>query len=278
MSLPNGPTKHCPRGVPRHSGANGSGTEPWRAARPSDSRPSVRTLDAEVGRRSVATVVRLSLLAASAMLAASAIIAQAAQAGALAEERVPARSANRGGVVAVASELPADGADAAPASCPYHFRSDMPAATFCVYRGVALGGGGELCATDVVVIWSSLVAAVNAQRGERTSASDREVYLGFVADPDLVVRAIADPRQGDRAEMVGYTLGREDAPLPLAGQMTLRAERQGAADVLRVDLSEPLRRHPGSCALASYAGTFLGVIRPPSEATVSADPFIVPRQ
>jgi hypothetical protein len=233
----------------------------------------VRTLEADDGRRLGVPVIRLSLLAALA------IIAPGAQAGVLAEERAPARPANRGGVVAVASaELPADGADTAPANCPYHFRSDMPAATFCVYRGVVLGGDGELCATDVVVIWSSLVVAANAQRGERTSTANREVYLGFVADPDLVVRAIADPGQRDRAEMVGYTLGREDAPLPLAGQMTLRAVRQGAADVLRVDLREPLRRHPESCALASYSGTFLGMIRPPSEATVSADPFIVLRQ
>jgi hypothetical protein len=77
----------------------------------------------------------------------------------------------------------------------------MPAATFCVYGGVAFGDGGEVCATDVLVIWSSLVSQATA------SGSNSEVYLGFVADPELVVRAIVDSRQGDRAEIVGYTLG-----------------------------------------------------------------------
>lgn len=213
------------------------------------------------------------------VLFALALIAPAAQAAALAGEWTPAKLANRGGAVTAAPAEPQAGgpAAAAPANCPYHFRSDMPAATFCVYRGVALRGGGELCATDVVVIWSSLATA-NGPREDAASASDREVYLGFVADPELVVRAIADPRQGDRAEMVGYTLGREDAPLPLAGQMTLRAERRGAADVLRVDLREPLRTQPGSCAFTSYSGAFLGMIGPPSETAGSVDPFVVPRQ
>jgi hypothetical protein len=156
----------------------------------------------------------------------------------------------------------------------------MPAATFCVYRGVAFGGDGEVCATDVVVIWSSLAsqATVSGKHAEKASASNREVYLGFVADPELVVRAIVDPRQGDRANMVGYTLGTAEAPQPLAGQMALRAVRLGSADVLSIDLREPRRFHPGSCAFASYSGTFLGVIRPPSETMTSVDPFVVPQQ
>jgi hypothetical protein len=83
----------------------------------------------------------------------------------------------------------------------------MPSATFCVYRGVAFGSGGEACATDVVVIWSSAGAQsrVGADATDIASSLDRDVYLGFVADPDLVLRAIADSRQSDRAEMVGYT-------------------------------------------------------------------------
>ncbi len=142
----------------------------------------------------------------------------------------------------------------------------MPEATFCVYQGVALGDGGEVCATDVVVIWSSFVSpvAMRVERVEKASGSNREIYLAFVADPELVVRAIADPQKGDRAEMVGYTLGSEATAQPLAGQMTLRVARLGSADVLSMDLREPRRFRPGACAFASYSGTFLGVIRPPS--------------
>ena len=58
----------------------------------------------------------------------------------------------------------------------------------------------------------------------------------------LVVRAIVDSPQGDRAEMVGYTLGGEEALQPLAGQMSLRAVRLGSADVLSMEFREP-RRH-----------------------------------
>ena len=36
-------------------------------------------------------------------------------------------------------EPQADRSHVAPASCPYQFGSDMPAASFCVYRGAALG-------------------------------------------------------------------------------------------------------------------------------------------
>jgi len=163
--------------------------------------------------------------------------------------------------------------DAPAEGCPYHFDSDMPADTFCVYRGVAWNGAGEMCATDVVVIWSSVASQAPASGGPavEASASSTEVYVGFVADPELVVRAIADPRQGDHAEMVGYTLGSEEAPQPLAGQITLRAVHLGSADVLSINLREPRPFHPGSCTFASYSGTFLGMIRPPSERTASVD-------
>lgn len=156
--------------------------------------------------------------------------------------------------------LPAGPTHRSPETCPYQFDSDMPARTFCVYMGVARGGSGEECATDVVVIWSSVASRAPAG----TSTSDREVYLGFVAAPELVVRAIVDPGQNDRAEILEYTLGSEEAPQPLAGRMTLPA-RLGSVDVLSVDLREPRHFHPGSCAFASYSGRFLGVIRPPNE-------------
>jgi hypothetical protein len=60
--------------------------------------------------------------------------------------------------------------------------------------------------------------------------------------------------------------------------MTLRAVRLRSADVLSMDLRDPRRFHLGSCAFASYSGTFLGIMRAPSETTTSVGPFIVPRQ
>jgi len=227
------------------------------------------------GWRRGVTVIGLLVLAALALTTSS------AQPAVLAEERAPGRLARLGGVVAVAlAEPQRDRPATAPPSCPYAFGSDMPAATFCVYQGVVWGGAGEVCATDIVVIWSSRAspAPVRGGAAENASASNREVYLGFVADPDLVVRAIVDPRQGDRAEMVGYTLGSDEAPQPLAGQLTLRAVRLGSAEVLSMDVREPGRFHPGICAFTSYSGTFLGVIRPPSETTTAFDPFNAPPQ
>jgi hypothetical protein len=144
------------------------------------------------------------------------------QAAALAEERAPAATARVSGVVGVALAAPQRGwSDTAPASCPYRFGSDMPAATFCVYRGAAFDGGGEVCATDVVVIWSSFDsrAAVSIERATKASGSNREVYLAFVTDSELVLRAIVDSRRGDGAEVVDYTLGDGNASQPLAGSM-----------------------------------------------------------
>jgi hypothetical protein len=143
----------------------------------------------------------------------------------------------------------------------------MPSATFCVYRGVAFGSGGEVCATDVVVIWSSASpqSPVSADRVEMASGSDRDVYLGFVADPELVLRAIVDPRRGDRAEMVGYTVGSGEAAQPLTGQTTLRTVRlksSETANMLSMELRKPRRFHPKGCTFASYSGTFMGVIGP----------------
>jgi hypothetical protein len=185
------------------------------------------------------------------------------------------------GEVAFTERAPqTDPADVTPKGCPYHFDSDMPKATFCVYRGVALDGRGGVCATDVVVLWRSFAspAAVGVERAKKASALHREVYLAFVAHPELVLRAIVDSRRGDRAEMVGYTLGSEGASQPLGGQMTLRAVRPGSANVFSMDFHEPRSLQPGSCAFASYSGTFLGMIQPPRETTTSFDPFIVPRQ
>jgi hypothetical protein len=214
------------------------------------------------------------------VLAALAITTSSAQATVLAEQPLSAQPPKVGGVMAAAFTAPAPQTGPAYAtqeSCPYHFDSNMPPATFCVYRGVAFGDAGEICATDVVVIWSSLAsqARVSGGPGEEASASTREVYLGFIDDPELVVRAIVDSRQDDRAEMVEYTLGSGEAPQPLAGQITLQAVRLGSADVLSIDWREPRPFHPGSCAFASYSGTFFGTLRPLGE-TTAVDPVIVP--
>jgi hypothetical protein len=148
----------------------------------------------------------------------------------------------------------------------------MPADTFCVYQGVALDGGGEACATDVVVIWSSFapLRAVNREHAKRAPPR-RAIYLGFVANPDLVVRAVVDPRRNHHAEMVGYALSAEEGSEPLAGQMTLRAVRRGSADVLSMEVREPKRFHVGGCALSSYSGTFLGVMQRPSVTNTSGE-------
>ena len=213
------------------------------------------------------------------VLALLAIAVGCAPAAVLAAQPSSAQLPEPGGVAFTEPALQSGPAHVTPQSCPYRFDSDMPAATFCVYRGVAWGGAGEVCASDVVVIWTSVASQAPASgwAAEKASASTREVYLGFVADPELVVRAIVDSRQGDRAELVGYTLASDDAPQPLVGQMTLRAVRLGSTDVLSMDLREPRRFHPGSCALISYSGTFLGMIRPPSEKKVSGDTFFGPR-
>jgi len=83
--------------------------------------------------------------------------------------------------------------------------------------------------------------------------------------------------------VVGYPVGRNEAPQALAGETTLSAVRlgsSGTADVLSMELREPRVFRPGGCALASYSGTFVGVIGPPIEtgtiAAVNAGPNPTP--
>jgi hypothetical protein len=155
----------------------------------------------------------------------------------------------------------------------------MPSGTFCVYRGVTLGNDGEVCATDVGVVWSTFGSPSEIREGPaEASGSNREVYIGFVADPDLVLRALVDPRRSNRAELVAYTVGSHKDPQPLAGETTLRRVRwgsRGTADVLSMELRGPTVGS-GSCAVVSYSGTFVGVIRPPME--LGAEPCVGERQ
>jgi hypothetical protein len=150
--------------------------------------------------------------------------------------------------------------------CPYDFGSPMPAATFCVYNGVALGPEGEMCADNVLVIWSSYALGALQQPQGGAGSAPTEVYLGFVADPELVLRAIVDPERSERAVMAGYTLGESQPSLPLLGETKLRAVgggAQGDAGVLTIMLREPHNLRPAGCALAAYAGTFVGIVRLP---------------
>jgi len=208
------------------------------------------------------------------VLAMLAISVGCAPAVGFAEHRSSAQRRELGGVAAAAliEAAPQTGlAHTNPASCPYRFDSNMPSDTFCVYYGVAFGRAGEVCASGVVVMWSRLTSHVQVRRGlaENASASNGEVDLGFATYPELVVRALVDPRREDRAELVSYTRDTAQAPQALAGRLRLGPVRPGSVDVLNLDMREPGPIQIGSCAFASYSGTFIGMIGPPSQTTVA---------
>jgi len=99
-----------------------------------------------------------------------------------------------------------------------------------------------------------------------TGPVSTEIYLGFVAEPELVMRAVADPEHAERAEMIGYTLGDGQKSQPLVGETDLRKPTIGAdtsGGVLTIKLRQPYRLRPAGCNLASYAGTFVGLMRLP---------------
>jgi hypothetical protein len=157
------------------------------------------------------------------------------------------------------------GGSALPASCPYDFGGETPASTFCVYQGAAFGRGGEVCASDAVVVWSSargpLRMTVQADKG---GIPARQVHIAFVDASEIVLQAVVGASQTDRAELVGYTTGDEQVAQPLSGTVTLRPRQPGASravDVLEMEVKGPRPFRPGNCALASYSGEFVGVIR-----------------
>jgi hypothetical protein len=169
-----------------------------------------------------------------------------------------------------AAVLPAPGSErglarpAAPplASCPYDFRSDMPPGTFCVYRGVIIGGAGELCADDVVALWSSYAPTQLADARPGDPVPSRSVFIAFVGAADLVMRGVVEPGQGYRAHMVSYTLGEDEEPVPLVGETLLRSSGAAGAPsaILTVDIKDPASTAAGACAFGSFHGTFLGLI------------------
>jgi hypothetical protein len=178
------------------------------------------------------------------------------------------------------AERPTGRANSAPLNCPYNFANEMPPGTFCVYQGVALDGADEVCATDVAAVWSRFDSRVPVGVAQNASEA-REVYLGFATDPEFVLRAFVDARQGNRAQIDSISDGRPEATQPLAGEMTLRTVRlgsSGTADVLDVKLWGARRLGLGDCAFASYSGTFIGVIGLQQPTDPVSDTSFAPRQ
>ncbi len=152
--------------------------------------------------------------------------------------------------------------------CSYRFDSAMPPDTFCVYRGIARDSSGEACADDVVVLWSSYGAA-----GEASA----EIYLGFIASPDLVLRATvkAQDDHQQRAQLLDYAVGGDESARPIHGEASLRAPppQPGApatADVLSLALSGGIDLDPASrCRFTTYSGEFMAMIGPTLETAAS---------
>lgn len=144
--------------------------------------------------------------------------------------------------------------------CPYDFASNMPAATFCVYRGVARDADGAVCAENVMMIWSTFDGTV---RDSTTSARSgtRELYVGLVADPEIVLRGTVAPQAPNMAQLAGVDAPKSAAPI---GQLQIRAVSE-KSDVVSMELrsSETLSRE--HCDLASYSGTFIGLLHPTAD-------------
>jgi hypothetical protein len=149
-----------------------------------------------------------------------------------------------------------------PAGCPYDFASDMPAATFCVYNGVALDTDGAVCAKNVVIMWSSFAGPADASN----SPQPRELYVGFVAQPDLILRGTVGTPASDTAQLTDVDAPERAAPI---GEMKLRAVQE-KSDVLSMDLHDIPELARADCVVASYSGTFVGLLRPPTDQTMSS--------
>jgi len=146
--------------------------------------------------------------------------------------------------------------------CPYDFRSDMPLGVFCVYRGTASAADGEICADDLVVIWSAHAPRDTSDIRDR-SGSTRHVYLGFVGEPVLVLRAVATQRT--LARFVEYSLESKQRALRLTGFTTLDPEKQGlfAAMTFTLPSRHEFSRDADACTVAEYNGIFVDVLEEP---------------
>jgi hypothetical protein len=154
--------------------------------------------------------------------------------------------------------------------CPFTFQHGMPPGVFCVYDGVAIGSDGQACGDRVMVIWTRLAPEFNADDGLDDDVTDRShVYFGFVTSSDLLIRAGAAPGAESRVRLMDYTLGHGLPRVRLRGTAELRFIPAGGGEgteVLSLRIGRPVLV-PGTCALTSYDGTFVGVMTLPPDTT-----------
>jgi len=159
----------------------------------------------------------------------------------------------------VGHSMIADARDPLPprSSCPYDFLSDMPASTFCVYRGSMRDSGGAVCDGDAVVIWSAHSTLDHADGGAAVTPA-RNVYFGFVDMPSIVVHAVAD--RPTRARLIDYLPAPAAAPIELGVSTTVGKAAVGSR-TLTMTLPAPLPSSDNEeCAAESYRGVFIGVV------------------
>jgi hypothetical protein len=139
--------------------------------------------------------------------------------------------------------------------CPYDFRSDMPRGEFCVYRGRVFAPDGALCSADAVMIWGT-----HRMRARRAAEEARDVFVGFVDDPSLVLHAVATRRTVGL--LTGYSLNGDSAQTPVGGFTTLGRQMSGQ-DAMTLRLRPPvaLEIDDAPCDFSSYRGVFIGVMR-----------------
>jgi len=147
--------------------------------------------------------------------------------------------------------------------CPFDFHQAMPPGAFCVYEGIALGADGQPCKEPVVVIWARLAPEPDAEGGLGEDVTDpADVLFGFVAFPDLVMRAATDDGAERRATILDYAIGDDQPPVELRGSAEVRfvpAASGGGIEVLGLRIDGPVLASE-TCAFTSYDGTFLGVM------------------
>ena len=144
-----------------------------------------------------------------------AITVGCAPAAVLAEQPSSAQLRELGGVVTAALTEPAPQTGlthATPQRCPYHLDSDRPGRTFCVYRGAVFGRGGKVCATDVVVIWSSLASRAPVRGGRLAGRMRLPAVHPGSADVLSIERPTRAP--GELSERMAHA---DDATRPAPG-------------------------------------------------------------
>jgi len=169
----------------------------------------------------------------------------------LAATRIVALSALVAAVLGHASSTRSPATD--DHGCPYDFLSEMSAGEFCVYRGEASAASGRICDDDAVVIWST-----HASDSPLDDTPPRDVYVGFVDAPSLLLHALAV--HPTRSRVVDLRAASGEEPTPLDGLMTLGGSADG--QTLTLQLRAPLRATGGwrACGPERYRGVFVGVL------------------